>query len=332
MKRLLILGTGGTIASSKGEDGYRASLGIDEVLELAGIRRNNGFKIESRDVLNVDSTLIQPEDWEIIAKEVFEARGEYDGVVITHGTDTLAYTASMLTFMLPNIDVPVILTGSMRPITEEHSDAPRNVRTAITFALTGVPGIFVAFNDKVMLGVRASKVRALGINAFQSINHPDVAYVKGNEIYYNVPPSSFVPKGEPRLEVHYEPRVAFMRLLPGMEPAFLDALLSAGCKGLVIEGYGAGGLPYRRRNILESIARLTEKIPVVMTTQALYDGVDLTKYEVGRKALKAGVIPARDMTKEATVTKLMWALGKTQNVEEVRDIMLKNIAGEISEG
>ncbi|WP_048149205.1 asparaginase [Palaeococcus ferrophilus] len=332
MKRLLILGTGGTIASSKGEEGYKASLSVDEVLELAGIKRSNGFKIESKDVLNVDSTLIQPEDWETIAREVFRAREEYDGVVITHGTDTLAYTASMLTFMLPGMDIPVVLTGSMRPITEERSDAPRNVRTAISFALTGVPGVFVAFNDKIMLGVRASKVRALGINAFQSVNYPDVAYVKGDEIYYNLPPSSLVPKGEPGLEVHYEPRVAFIRLLPGMEPAFLDGLVSSGCKGLILEGYGAGGLPYRRRNILEKVGELAKRIPVVMTTQALYDGVDLNKYEVGRKALQAGVIPAKDMTKEATVTKLMWALGKTQNVEEIREIMLKNIAGEISEG
>lgn len=332
MKRLLILGTGGTIASSKGEEGYKASLSVDEVLELAGIKRGNGFKIESRDVLNVDSTLIQPEDWEIIAREVFRAREEYDGVVITHGTDTLAYTSSMLTFMLPGIDIPVVLTGSMRPITEERSDAPRNLRTAISFALTGVPGVFVAFNDKIMLGVRASKVRALGINAFQSVNYPDVAYVKGKEVYYNIPPSSFVPKDEPGLEVHHEPRVAFIRLLPGMEPSFLDGLVFSGCKGLIIEGYGAGGLPYRRRNILEKVGELAKRIPIVMTTQALYDGVDLNKYEVGRKALKAGVIPAKDMTKEATVTKLMWALGKTQNIEEIRETMLRNIAGEISEG
>jgi len=329
MKRILIIGTGGTIASAKTNVGFKSILTIDEILEKAGIRLKNGYEIDTMDILNIDSTLIQPEDWERIAKETYKALEHYDGIVITHGTDTLAYTASMLTFMIRNVDKPVVLTGSMRPVTEKESDAPRNLKTAIRFAMEGVSGIFVAFMDKIMLGCRTSKIRALGLNAFMSINYPNVAYVKGEEVIYNPPKKKFKPKGEPVLDTKYDPRVVFIRLTPGLNGDAIDILVKAGYKGIVLEGYGAGGIPYRKRNILEKIREITPRIPVVMTTQALYDGVDLNKYEVGRKALEAGIIPAKDMTKETTVTKLMWALGHAKNVEEVKKIMHTNYADEI---
>ncbi|EHR79842.2 asparaginase [Thermococcus litoralis DSM 5473] len=329
MKRILIIGTGGTIASAKTDAGFKSVLTIDEILEKADIKLKNGYEIDTRNILNIDSTLIQPEDWERIAKEVYKALEDYDGIVITHGTDTLAYTASMLTFMIRGINKPVVLTGSMRPVTEEESDAPRNLKAAIRFAMEDVSGIFVAFMDKIMLGCRTSKIRALGLNAFMSINYPDVAYVKGEEVIYNLPQKRFKPKGEPVLDTKYEPRVVFIRLTPGLDGNAIDALVKAGYRGIVLEGYGAGGIPYRKRDILSKIREITPQIPVVMTTQALYDGVDLTKYEVGRKALEAGIIPAKDMTKETTITKLMWALGHTKNVEEVKEIMHTNYADEI---
>ncbi|WP_297488736.1 asparaginase [Thermococcus sp.] len=325
--RILIIGTGGTIASAMTERGYKAELGIDEILSRAGIKKSDGVKIDTEDVLNLDSTLIQPEDWVIIGKAVFRALGEYDGIVITHGTDTLAYTSSALSFMLRNVPVPVVLTGSMLPITEPGSDAPRNVKTALTFAVKGLPGIYVAFMDKIMLGTRASKVHSLGLNAFQSINYPDVAYVKGNDVIVRHRPA--LPSGEPSFDPKIEPNVTYLRLTPGLSPeAFLRVAEES--KGVVLEGYGAGGIPYRGRNLLEAVSEVAGEKPVVMTTQALYGGVDLTRYEVGRRALEAGVIPAGDMTKEATLTKLMYALGHTRSVEKVREIMGKNLACEIS--
>jgi L-asparaginase len=325
--RILIMGTGGTIASAKTEKGYKAKLSVDEILELAGIGRSDGVEIETRDVLNLDSTLIQPEDWITIGEALFESFGDYDGAVITHGTDTLAYTSSALSFMVRNPPIPVVLTGSMLPITEPGSDAPRNLRTAITFAMKGFPGIFVAFMDKIMLGTRVSKVHSVGLNAFQSINYPDVAYVKGNEVVVRYRPP--IPGGKPFFDPRIDPDVVHVRLTPGLSP---DVFLSIAERsdGIVLEGYGAGGIPYRGRNLLEAVSKVSRKKPVVMTTQALYGGVDLTKYEVGRRALEAGVIPAGDMTKESTLTKLIYALGHTKNVEEIRRIMEKNIAGEIS--
>lgn len=189
--KILVLGTGGgTIASAKTERGYKAALSADDILRIAGIKRRDGVKIETQDILNLDSTLIQPEDWVTIGRAVFKAFDEYDGIIITHGTDTLAYTSSALSFMIRNPPVPVVLTGSMLPITEPNSDAPRNLRTALTFAGKGFPGIYVAFMDKIMLGTRVSKVHSLGLNAFQSINYPDIAYVKGDEVLVRHKPES----------------------------------------------------------------------------------------------------------------------------------------------
>lgn len=324
--RILIIGTGGTIASAKTERGYKAKLSVDEILELAGIK-GNGVEIETKDILNLDSTLIQPEDWVTIGRAVFENLNDYDGIVITHGTDTLAYTSSALSFMLRNVPVPVVLTGSMLPITEPKSDAPRNLKTALTFAMRGFPGVYVAFMDKIMLGTRVSKVHSLGLNAFQSVNYPDVAYVKGDEIVVRHRPK--LSAGKPWFDPSIDPNVVHLRLTPGLSPdVFL--VIAEKVNGIVLEGYGAGGIPYRGRNLLEVVSAVTKEKPVVMTTQALYGGVDLTRYEVGRRALEAGVIPAGDMTKEATLTKLMWALGHTKSVEEVRGIMGRNIAGELS--
>ncbi|MEO2151075.1 MAG: asparaginase [Thermococcus sp.] len=324
--RILIIGTGGTIASAKTEKGYKATLSVGEILEMAGIR-GDGVEIEARDILNLDSTLIQPEDWITIGKAVFESLNDYDGIVITHGTDTLAYTSSALSFMLRNVPIPVVLTGSMLPITEPNSDASRNLKTALTFAMKGFPGIYVAFMDKIMLGTRVSKVHSLGLNAFQSINYPDIAYIKGDEIIVRYRPE--LPAGEPSFDPRVDPEVVHVRLTPGLSP---DVFLAVAEKvhGIVLEGYGAGGIPYRGRNLFEAVSKVAREKPVVMTTQALYGGVDLTRYEVGRRALEAGVIPAGDMTKEATLVKLMYALGRTRDVEEVRRIMGKNLAGELS--
>ena len=324
--RILIIGTGGTIASTMTERGYKAGLSVEELLELAGIEREDGVRIDSWDLMRLDSTLIQPEDWVTIGKAVWESLEDYDGIVITHGTDTLAYTASALSFMLRNPPVPVVLTGSMLPITEPGSDAPENLRTAITFARDGIPGIYVAFRNKVMLGTRVSKVHSLGLNAFQSINYPDVAYLRGGSLVVMHRPAL---SGETSFDPKIDPNVVHIRLTPGLSPGVFLSIAEES-DGIVLEGYGAGGIPYRGRNLLEAVSKVAPEKPVVMTTQALYGGVDLTRYEVGRRALEAGVIPAGDMTKEAALTKLMYALGHTKKVEEVRKIMETNLACEIS--
>jgi len=324
--RILMLGTGGTIASAKTERGYKTQLNVRDILKIAGIESIDG-KLHARDILNIDSTLIQPEDWITIGEAVFKSLKSYDGIVITHGTDTLAYTSSALSFMVRGTPVPIVLTGSMLPVTEPDSDAPRNLRTALTFAMKGFPGIYVAFMDKIMLGTRISKVHSLGLNAFQSINYPDIAYVKGDEIIVRYRPS--LPSRRVSFDPKIDPNVVYLRLTPGLSPELFMAIAEK-AHGIVLEGYGAGGIPYRKRNLFEVVSKVAVEKPVVMTTQALYGGVDLTRYEVGRRALEAGVIPAGDMTKEATLVKVMWALGHTRDVNKIRVIMSRNVAGEIT--
>nr|5B74_A Chain A, L-asparaginase [Pyrococcus furiosus DSM 3638]5CBP_A Chain A, L-asparaginase [Pyrococcus furiosus DSM 3638] len=181
--KILLIGMGGTIASVKGENGYEASLSVKEVLDIAGIK--DCEDCDFLDLKNVDSTLIQPEDWVDLAETLYKNVKKYDGIIVTHGTDTLAYTSSMISFMLRNPPIPIVFTGSMIPATEENSDAPLNLQTAIKFATSGIRGVYVAFNGKVMLGVRTSKVRTMSRDAFESINYPIIAELRGEDLVVN---------------------------------------------------------------------------------------------------------------------------------------------------
>ncbi|MFA4646367.1 asparaginase [Pyrococcus kukulkanii] len=324
--KLLMIGMGGTIASVKGSEGYESVLSAEEILKISRIKVDH--EIEFVDLMNIDSTLIQPSDWVKLAEEVYKRASEFDGILITHGTDTLAYTASMLSFMVRGVDIPVVITGSMIPLTEKNSDAPLNLLTAIKFLEKGIGGIFVSFNGKIMLGVRTSKVRTMSKDAFESINYPVIAKLENNEIKILYRPN--IASSSLTLDTRHEPKILVLKLIPGLSGDIISKAIEAGYKGIIIEGYGAGGIPYRNSDLLETISKVSASVPVVMTTQAVYDGVDLMRYKVGRMALRAGVIPAGDMTKEATVTKLMWVLGHTRKVEEVRELMKKNIAGELT--
>ena len=167
-KKILLLTTGGTIASLPGGEGLEpARSGVME-RELEQLRTY--YDITVRDVMCLDSSNIRPEEWQLIAREIFENRQGFDGIVVSHGTDTMAYTASAVTFMLPNIDKPVVFTGSQLPLADFLSDGPDNLRTAFAMAASGCNGVFLAFDRKVMLGCRAVKVRASGFSAFESVN------------------------------------------------------------------------------------------------------------------------------------------------------------------
>ena len=173
MKKVLILATGGTISSKSGEHGMIPQSAPSELLgTLEEFRRY--YDITYKAVLNLDSSNIQPEEWQLIAKSVYDALPDYDGIVITHGTDTMAYTASMLSFMLCNLHKPVVLTGSQIPIGLPLSDAAGNLATALAAVDHDVMGVSIAFNHKLIAGCRAVKVRTMGFDAFESVNSPDV--------------------------------------------------------------------------------------------------------------------------------------------------------------
>lgn len=328
-KKILLLTTGGTIASLKSKEGLVPELKGHHLMPyIASFTKEYNVSIE--DILHLDSSNIQPEEWLFIGKNVYENCKHYDGIIITHGTDTMAYTASILTFMLPNIPIPVVITGSQLPLTHPLTDAIDNLRYSFAMAASGVAGIFVAFNRKIILGCRAVKIRTTGFDAFESVNYPNIATIDSTGLNIN---RTVLPKnsGEPKFLNHLCSDVFLIKLTPGLNPSIFDMLIDMNYRGIVIEAFGAGGLHYIHRDLISKLEKLAEHgISIVISSQCLYERSDLTIYQPGQLALKHGVIQAFDMTTEAAVTKLIWALGQTKDMEEVKKIFATNYAGEIS--
>ena len=326
-KKILLLTTGGTIASVPGGEGLEPRSSDVMNRELEQLRTY--YDITVRDVMCLDSSNICPEQWQLIAEHIFADRAGFDGVVVSHGTDTMAYTASAITFMLPNIDLPVVFTGSQLPLTDMLSDGPDNLRTAFAMAASGCPGVFLAFDRKVMLGCRAVKVRASGFSAFESVNARYAALVSNRGLVVN---ADVLPKrnGEAELLSTISKDVFLLKLTPGLNPAVFDMLAAMGYQGIVIEAFGLGGINVLHRG-LRGIRRCVEDgVSVVVTTQCLYDSANLQVYQVGSKLLELGVIQGRDMTSEAAMTKLMWAIGQGMGPEQIAEIFRKSLAGEIT--
>lgn len=326
MKKILLLTTGGTIASLPGGQGLEPRR--SEVMELALDQLRGFYDITVEDLMCLDSSNITPEEWQLIARRIFEDRTGYDGIVVSHGTDTMAYTASAVTFMLPDIDLPVVFTGSQLPLADMLSDGPANLRTAFAMAASGHPGVFLAFDRKVMLGCRAVKVRASGFSAFESVNARYAAQVtnRGLVVDEAVLPH---PKGEARLLPELSREIFLLKLTPGLNPAVFDVLAAMGYKGIVIEAFGLGGVNVLHKG-LRGIRRAVEDgISVVVTTQCLYDSANLQVYQVGAQLLELGVIQGRDMTSEAAMTKLMWAIGQGLSPEQIKELFAQNLAGEV---
>ena len=329
MKKVLILATGGTIACLTGEAGMAPQSAPPALLGTLDAF-SKYYDLTYQVVLNLDSSNIQPEEWQTIARAVYAALPDYDGVVITHGTDTMAYTASMLAFMLQNLDKPVVFTGSQIPIEAPLSDAQSNLATALAAIDHDVVGVTIAFNHKLMRGCRAVKVRTMGFDAFESVNSSNRGefFADGVRLLADrVEPGP----GGCVLKDALSTDVFLLKLIPGTNPAILDRLGEMGYRGIVLETFGAGGLHYLRRDLSAPIRRLVDSgVAVVLCSQCLYEQSDFSLYEVGRRVLATGAIPSLDMTTEAAVTKLMWALGQTDRLDEIRHIFATNLAGEIT--
>ena len=326
-KKILLLTTGGTIASIPGGEGLEPHRSGVMERELDQLRTY--YDITVQDVMCLDSSNIRPEEWQFIATHIFENRTGFDGIVVSHGTDTMAYTASAVTFMLPDIDLPVVFTGSQLPLADMLSDGPDNLRTAFAMAAAGHPGVFLAFDRKVMLGCRAVKVRASGFSAFESVNSRYAALVSNQGLVVD---HEMLPKrtGEAELRTDISRNVFLLKLTPGLNPAVFDMLAAMGYKGIVIEAFGLGGVTVLHKGLRGIRRCLEDGISVVVTTQCLYDSANLQVYQVGNKLLELGVIQGRDMTSEAAMTKLMWAIGQGLEPEEIADLFGRNLAGEIT--
>ena len=326
-KNILLLTTGGTIASLPGGEGLEPQR--SDVMERELNQLRTYYHITVRDVMCLDSSNIRPEEWQQLARDIYENRAGFDGIVISHGTDTMAYTASAVTYMLPDIDLPVVFTGSQLPLADILSDGPDNLRTAFAMAASGYPGVFLAFDRKVMRGSRAVKIRASGFSAFESINARYAGLVSNQGLVLD---QDVLPKCQrpARLCTDISKEVFLLKLTPGLNPAIFDMLAAMGYKGIVIEAFGLGGINFLGKG-LRGIQRAVEDgISVVVTTQCLYDSSDLRVYQVGNKLLELGVIQGRDMTSEAAMTKLMWAIGQGYDQAEIAALFEQDIAGEIT--
>ena len=326
-KKILLMTTGGTIASMPGGEGLEPQR--SEVMEREIDQLRTYYDITVRDVMCLDSSNITPEEWTTIAMEIFRQREGFDGIVVSHGTDTMAYTTSAITFMLPDIDLPVVFTGSQLPLADMLSDGPDNLRTAFAMAASGHPGVYLAFDRQVMLGCRAVKVRASGFSAFASINARYAGTVSNLGLVVD---KSVMPrcKGEAQLRPNLSTDVFLLKLTPGINPAVFDMLAAMGYKGIVIEAFGLGGFNVLNRGLRGIRRAIEDGVSVVVTTQCLYDSSDLGVYQVGNKLLELGVIQARDMTSEAAMTKLMWALGQNMTQTEITELFSQNLAGEVT--
>ena len=328
MKKILILNTGGTFSSPASGHGLAPSISGDEIISRLGVI-DDDIQLEVEDYCSLDSANIMPDDWVSISCKIAGSLSDYNGFIVIHGTDTLAYTSSMLSFMLQNIQVPVVVTGSQMPLNTPMSDALMNLQCAVWMAASGVPGVFVAFDRKIMLGCRTSKVRTISFNAFESINCPYIGEVNafGLQLYTDRKPKMT----RINLQTDYSDKIAVLKVFPGMDLDIFSFLQDHGYEGVYIEGFGLGGLPFLRNDITAEIRKASGRgLPILVGSQCRYEGSNLTVYETGQRILDCGGIPVYDMTQEAVVTKLMWTLGQTKKYDQIRWLFGSDLVGEVT--
>ncbi len=330
---VLVLHTGGTIGMVGSPDGQTTVAGalgpyLDWIVESSrGDLPPIAFL--ELDPL-IDSANATPDEWCDIARILYEHRRDHTGFVVLHGTDTMAYTSSALSFLLPNFGRPVVVTGSQIPITRTRSDGRQNLIGALQVAAgSQVPEVTLLFGEALFRGNRATKVDASGLDAFDSPRFPPLAEI-GIDIVVNhaLVRSS---EGHPGLVVGELGRVAAMRLFPGFSASILANLCRPPLRGLVIEAYGAGNGPSEDREFLAAIEAATAQgIVVVVVTQCVRGSVQPGSYATGTALLRAGAVPGFDMTSEAALTKLAVLLGQGLDAEGVAEAMQRDVAGELS--
>ncbi len=326
MKKILMIGTGGTIASLPGENGLAPQLSTKELLEKVPTLKSIAL-LETLQLFNIDSTNVTPNHWVLMAETIRSKYEDYDGFVITHGTDTMAYTAAGLSYLIQNSRKPIVITGAQIPLAEENSDAPRNLRDAVIYAADEKSrGIQVVFSGSVILSTRVRKNYTKRFDAFYSVNFPEIARIANGHILRYMEPEFH------RETVFYHElntNVGLLKLVPGLKSDVLRFLLET-YDGLVIESFGSGGIPEYYDYFNEVVKATESGKTVVMTTQVPNEGSDISLYEVGNLIKKTtGLLESYDMTSEACLAKLMWVLSLTKDPKEIKRLFYTPVSNDL---
>ncbi len=335
-KRVCILYTGGTIGMKPTPQGYAPEAGYLERV-MASMPDFSSPEMPAYVIYEysplLDSSNMGPRHWLAIARDIAEKYHEFDGFIVIHGTDTMAYTASALPFMLEGLAKPVVLTGSQIPLCRVRSDGRDNLVTALmVIALAPVPEVCLCFGNRLLRGCRATKVDAAGFQAFDSPNYPDLGHI-GVTIRPHL--ELLLPKRAVNgLTVHplSDARVGALRLFPGISAELLANVLRSPLQGLVLETYGLGNGPSNDTEFLDVLTEACERgVVIVNCTQCLRGTVDQSGYEAGSALARTGVVSGADMTPEAALTKMIYLFSLGLSPDEIREHMPRNLRGELTE-
>ena len=326
MKRILLIATGGTIASRYTEEGLSPQISGEELLSF--IPEAKEFcRIDVISPFSLDSTNVYWRQWLQLAALVEENYDRYDGFVICHGTDTMAYTAAGLSYLIQNSRKPVVITGAQRPIDLPVTDARTNLLDSVRFASDDrAHDVCIVFGGSVIAGTRAKKERTKSYNAFSSINYPPIAVIQDRRMVFYIDDKSQVP-GPVHFFRELDPSVFLYKLIPGSRGGLIYSLM-ADYDVLILESFGVGGIPhYEDDSFREALRAWTAagKL-VIIATQVTHEGSDMEVYEVGQSVKNTLHIPeSYDMTMEAVIAKSMWAAGRTKERGEFRKLFYQTI-------
>lgn len=328
MKKILMLGTGGTIASEMTPDGLAPELTPAQLLRYVPAIAEL-CTVDCISLFSIDSTNITPAHWMTVARALRENYDRYDGFVISHGTDTMAYTAAALSYMVQGADKPIMITGAQKPINYDSTDSKLNLMDAFVCACSeALCGVCIVFSGRVIIGTRARKTCSKSYAAFSSINYPDLAILHDHRLVSYIKPEK---RAYPAFYENINDRVGLIKMIPGIDFELLEFML-ARKDALIMECFGVGGLPsYSDDKLFEVIRRYTSQGKfIVVTTQVQNEGSDLSVYSVGHRLKDdPNVLEAYDMTSEAALAKMMWILGLSRDTGIVSRLFYEPVAHDI---
>lgn len=327
MKRILMLATGGTIASKESGHGLSPAITSEEILGYVPAVKEL-CRIEAVQLMNLDSTNVGPQHWLKMAAAIRDNYRDYDGFVLTHGTDTMAYTAAALSYLIQDSPKPIVITGSQKSICLHDTDARRNLYQSFLYvANRDSHDVSLVFDGKVILGTRARKERSKSYNAFSSVDYPEAAVIRDNKLIRYLAARPYAYDAEPVFYDRLEDRVLLLTLIPGMGAEALRQLKDS-YQAVICQSFGVGGVPGGGGGAFAQAMGewLDAGKTIVMMTQVPYEGSDMSIYQVGQQVKeKYQLMETYNMTLEAAAAKLMWVLGQTNEPERIRALFYRPV-------